>query len=108
MSIILQANFTPSPEQERQSGDALVETAEQIAKGVGGLQWKVWISSSKDRLRGGIYFFDDIESARAWGEGSLRELLAAGGGTDIALTYFDVDEKLSAITRAPIRRVVEA
>jgi hypothetical protein len=102
MAVILQVNYTPSPEQ--QSDAALVEVAEQIASSVGGLQWKVWISSAADKLAGGIYLFDDVETARAWGEGRLRKMLTAIGGTNISMTYFDVDKKLSTITRAPIRK----
>jgi hypothetical protein len=102
MAIILQVNYTPGPEQ--QSDAALEEVAEQIASSVGGLQWKLWISSASDRLAGGIYLFDNVESARKWGEGRLREILTAIGGTNISMKYFDVDTKLSTITRAPIRK----
>jgi hypothetical protein len=102
MAIILQVNYTPGPNQ--QSDAALVEIAEQIASSVVGLQWKVWIASETDRLRGGIYLFDDVETARAWGEGRLRELLTAIGGTNILMKYFDVDKKLSVITRMPMRK----
>jgi hypothetical protein len=102
MAIILQVNYTPGPEQ--QSDAALIEIAEQISSSVIGLQWKVWISNETDRLRGGIYLFDDVETARAWGEGRLREMLTAIGGTNISMKYFDVDKKLSVITRMPIRK----
>jgi hypothetical protein len=102
MAIILQVNYTPGP--ERQSDAALIEIAEQISSSVIGLQWKVWISNETDRLRGGIYLFDDVETARAWGEGRLREMLMAIGGTNISMKYFDVDKKLSVITRMPIRK----
>jgi hypothetical protein len=102
MAIILQVNYTPGP--ELQSDAALVEVAEQVASSVGGLQWKVWISSAADKLAGGIYLFDDVETARKWGEGRLREMLSAIGGTNISMKYFDVDTKLSTITRAPIRK----
>lgn len=104
MAILLQVNYTPSAQQNQQSDVERVESAERIAKTVAGLQWKVWISSTTDKLRGGIYLFDNLDSAKAWGEGNLRERLAAGGGTDISITYFDVDEKLSAITRAALAK----
>jgi hypothetical protein len=102
MAVILQVNYTPGPEQRSEA--ALVEVAEQIASSVVGLQWKVWIASETDKLRGGIYLFDDVECARKWGGGRLREILTAIGATNISLKYFDVDKKLSTITRAPIRK----
>ena len=104
MTILLQVNYTPSAQQNAQSDEARVGAAENIANNVGGLQWKVWIGSTSDNLRGGIYLFNDIESARAWGEDNLRIRLAANGGTNISITYFDVDEKLSAISRASIAK----
>ncbi len=102
MAIILQVNYTPSAQQDQQSESARIESAERIANDVAGLQWKVWISNAESKLRGGIYLFDDLDSAKKWGEGNLRERLAANGGTNISLTYFEVDEKLSAITRATL------
>ncbi len=104
MAILLQVNYTPSEQQVAQSDTDRLASADKIAKNVAGLQWKVWISSDTDKLRGGIYLFDTIANARAWGEGNLRKRLAAGGGSNISITYFDVDEKLSAITRATLTR----
>jgi len=102
MAIILQVNYTPSAQQEQLSDAARLESADNIAKNVSGLQWKVWISNAESKLRGGIYLFDDLDSAKKWGEGNLRGRLAANGGTNISITYFEVDEKLSAITRATL------
>lgn len=101
MAIILQVNYRPSAAQAQAPEAKRVESARRIADTVGGLQWKVWISS-EDGLRGGIYLFDDRESARAWAEGDLRPRLTDGGGTDISIRFFEVDETLSAITRAPV------
>jgi hypothetical protein len=102
MAAILQVNYTPGPEHP--SEPALVEIAEQLASSVVGLQWKVWISNAADKVTGGIYLFDDVETARKWGESRLREMLSAIGATNISMKYFDVDKKLSTITRAPIRK----
>lgn len=104
MAIILQVNYTPSAQQEQVSDAARIEAADNIAKNVGGLQWKVWISNADTKIRGGIYLFDDLDSAKKWGEGNLRERLAANGGTNVSITYFEVDEKLSAITRAALSK----
>lgn len=104
MATILQVSYRPSVGQAAALESKRVESARRIADTVGGLQWKVWVSS-EDGLRGGIYLFDDRESARAWAEGDLRPRLTEGGGTDLSIRYFEVDETLSAITRAPIERV---
>ena len=108
MAIILQVNYTPSAQQDQLPDAARIESAERIAKDVAGLHWKVWISNAAEKLRGGIYLFDDLDSAKAWGEGNLRERLVANGGTNISITYFEADEKLSAITRAPISKAALA
>lgn len=104
MAIILQVNYRPSPAQAATPEPKRLEGARRIADTVGGLQWKVWIGSQEDGLRGGIYLFDDRASARAWAEGDLRPRLLDGGATDVLIRYFEVDEVLSEITRAPIER----
>jgi hypothetical protein len=102
MAVLLQVNYTPNPNPGPQAEASRLASAENIANNVAGLQWKVWIGNTAENLRGGIYLFDDLASARTWGEGKLRERLAANGGTNVSVTYFDVDEQLSAVTRAPI------
>lgn len=108
MAIILQVNYRPSAAQAATPEPKRVESARRIADTVGGLQWKVWIGSEADGLRGGIYLFDDRASAEAWAEGDLRPRLTEGGGQDVSIRYFEVDDALSAITRAPIARVRKA
>ena len=100
MPVILQVNYTPGPQQLNQAPDARLDSAHTIAK-LPGLRWKVWIANQEDVRRGGIYLFDDLASARAWGT-QVEARLAAGGGTDLQIRYFDVDEAPSAITRAPL------
>jgi hypothetical protein len=49
------------------------------------------------------------EHARAWGDGMLRGSLGRlPGVSDIDARYFDVDERLSAITRAPLEVAQQA
>lgn len=105
MAVILQVNYRPSAAQAETPEPKRIESARRIADTVGGLQWKVWIGSHEDGLRGGIYLFDDRASAEAWAEGDLRPRLTQGGGSDVSIRYFDVDDALSAITRAPISRI---
>ena len=100
---ILQVNYR----RERGQGDAeqaarLQQDAEKIAQ-IPGLMWKVWIYDDEQQRAGGLYLFDSEEQARAFGDGILPGALGSLPGVDdIDARYYDVDEQLSAITRAPI------
>jgi heme-degrading monooxygenase HmoA len=86
------------PEQAREFAAA----AEKIA-GVPGLVWKLWSYDDGAQTAASVYLFDSEESARAWGDGPMKPALSGHEGIgDIEASYFDVDEDLSAITRAPI------
>lgn len=100
MPVILQVNYMPGAKQRNASTEARVDSARSIAQ-LPGLRWKVWIADPEAGRRGGIYLFDDLASARAWGT-QVEQRLAAGGGTDLQIRYFDVDEAPSAVTRAPL------
>jgi len=67
------------------------------------LQWKIWIYEDSEQAAGGIYLFDTEENARAWGDDAMPASLGRlPGVSDIAVRYFDVDDRLSAVTRAPL------
>jgi hypothetical protein len=107
MPIILQVNYAPSPTQPPQSREQCIAAAEAIAA-LPGLRWKVWIKDEASATRGGIYLFDDIESARAWGDMVLPKRLADAGGSNISIRYFEVNEEQSRVTRAPLDFEFEA
>jgi Putative mono-oxygenase ydhR len=89
---------TDDPEQTR----AFLAAAEKIA-GVPGLLWKLWAYDDAEQVAESIYLFDSEEHARAWGEGPMKPSLSGHPGiSDIEARYYDVDEGLSAITRAPL------
>ena len=76
--------------------------AEKIA-GLPGLVWKLWSYDDSAHVAASIYLFDSEEHARAWGDGAMKPSLGSHPGiSDIAVSYLDVDEQLSAITRAPL------
>ncbi len=86
------------PEQARE----FTASAEKIA-GVPGLVWKLWSYDDEAQTAASIYLFDSEEHARAWGDGPMKPALGSHEGiSDIEVNYFDVDEDLSAITRAPL------
>lgn len=79
------------------------QAAEKIA-GVPGLIWKLWGYDDAQRVATSVYLFDSESNARAWGDGPMVPALSASPGiSDIEVGYFDVDQELSAVTRAPTR-----
>jgi hypothetical protein len=80
----------------------LLQAAERIS-GLPGLVWKVWIHEDAEQAAGGLYLFDTEDHARAWGDDMLHKSLGhLPGVSDIETRYYDVDERLSAITRGPL------
>jgi hypothetical protein len=103
---LLQVNYRR--EHFDPEGEGPLAAAEKIA-GVPGLQWKIWISDQAQGAGGGIYLFDSEEHARAFGDGILPGMLGnTPGVSDIDRRYFDVDERLTAITRGPVAATQQA
>lgn len=101
---LLQVNYRRERGQDDpQQSEHLLSAAERIS-GLPGLQWKVWIYDDSQQAAGGIYLFDTEEHARTWGDEMLPASLGRlPGVSDIEAKYFDVDERLSEITRGPLR-----
>jgi hypothetical protein len=104
---ILQVNFRwELPVHEQEALDT-AEGAEKLAE-LPGLQWKVWLRDEETQRAGGIYHFTDRESARAWGDGPLREAIAGLPGTsELEVRYFDERQPHSSITRAPLGELAQ-
>jgi hypothetical protein len=86
------------PEQAR----GFLAAAEKIA-GLPGLVWKLWGYDDGEHVAESVYLFDNDEHARAWGDGPMKAALGSHPGIgDIEVRYYDVDEQLSAVTRAPL------
>ena len=100
---LLQVNYRRERGQDNaEQAEHLLDAAERIS-GLPGLQWKLWIFDDSQSAAGGIYVFDTEEYARKWGDEMLPASLGALPGVgDIEARYFDVDERLSAITRGPL------
>jgi hypothetical protein len=92
------------PEQAR----AFLGAAEKIA-GLPGLVWKLWAYDDSEQRAESVYLFETGEQARAWGDGPMSAALGSHPGIgDIEVRYYDVDEDLSAVTRAPLARPAHA
>lgn len=100
MPAILQLNYRPSAAQQQTPNAARYASAERI-NALPGFRWKTWISSAETGLRGGIYLFDDVPSAKSWAE-QVSKSLTEAGGTELTARVFEVNEELSAFTHAPL------
>ena len=100
---LLQVNYRRERGQDdAEQAEHLLGAAERIS-GLPGLQWKIWIYDDSNAVAGGIYLFDTEARARAWGDEMLPASLGRlAGVTDIDAKYFDVDERLTEITRGPV------
>ena len=65
-----------------------------------GFLWKIWTENEEAREAGGIYLFTDDSSARAYiAKHTAR--LRSFGISEVRVKIFDVNDKLTALTRGP-------
>ena len=67
--------------------------------------WKVWIHEDAEQAAGGLYLFNSEEHARAWRYDNALYRPPSATCRESAISrrcYYDVDERLSAITRGPV------
>ena len=70
---------------------------------VPGLQWKIWLDGEEERRAGGIYLFDSRASAEAYVNGPIVARMKSNPDiTELQIRIFDVRERMSAITHAPV------
>jgi len=80
----------------------LIRAAETIAD-LTGLVWKIWLYDDAEHIGGGLYLFETDTDARAWGDKTLSPLLESLPGIrDIQIRYFDLEERLTALTRGQL------
>jgi len=106
MPILLQANFTPGEKGASETQDDFNAVAGYIS-GLPGFRWKIWIKDPASSTRGGIYLFDDLATARAWGDDQLHPRLVEDGATNILIRYFEINDEASAINFAPLTHPIE-
>lgn len=107
MPVLMQVNFTPGEKQNRETQEDLNALARYIS-GLPGFRWKIWIRDPAISTRGGIYLFDDLPAARAFGDDQLGPRLREDGARDISIRYFEINEEASAINHAPLMGVATA
>ena len=101
MKLLLVNYSRERGQDDAEQAAALLQSAERIT-GLPGLQWKIWFYDDDRHVAGSVYLFEGEESARAWGDRVPEALGRYPGFSDVEVSYFDVDERLSAITRGPV------
>lgn len=107
--VIVQINYR-RPEMAKAALEAEY-TDERAAKflTVPGLLWKIWLDGGEERLAGGIYLFQDRADAEAYVAGPIVASLKVNPKlTDIDIRIFDVRQRMSEITRAPLPQIARA
>ncbi len=105
---LLQVNYRRERGQDdAEQGEYLRGAADRIAQAPG-LQWKIWIYDDENQAAGGIYLFDSEEHARAFGDAIPASLGKLPGVSEIDRRYYDVDERLSEVTRGPVAAAQQA
>ena len=100
MAKLLQVDFPfPGPFGEKMA-EQLQELAVSIAEEPGFI-WKIWTESENNREGGGIYLFENEETARAYLDMHTARLKQLGV-PEVHAKIFDVNEPLSKITRGPV------
>jgi hypothetical protein len=85
-------------------GDDLAEAFRDLAGIIErspGLRWKIWTENEDEGLGGGIYLFEDDETALAYLEEHTARL-EGFGVTDIRAKLLHVNEPLTELTHGPI------
>jgi len=104
---ILQINFTFNVSRAEYE-EAVAPLANEIAT-VPGLRWKVWLMNDAQKEAGGIYLFDDEASTNAYLEGPIvAQIVKHPALSDFSVKQFDVLEGVTAVTRGPVKELVEA
>ena len=100
MPTLLQIDYPmPGPWAEEMA-TAFGDLAGIIARAPG-LRWKIWTENEEESVGGGIYLFEDDESARAYlDEHTAR--LEGFGIADIRAKVFHVNEGLTALNDGPV------
>lgn len=99
--ILVQINFNFPVEM---MGAALTEGAKELAESINlepGFISKLWIENSDTAESGGIYLFEDQQSAENYVDMHSKRVLEMGA-ENVAVKYFQVNEALSSINNFPL------
>ncbi len=98
---VLQVNFKFNVPRE-QYENTVSPMAQDFAE-VPGCLWKVWLMNEKENEAGGIYLFADGASVEKFKSSPLvASVLSHPALSDFSIKQFEVLEKISRVTRAPL------
>ena len=98
---ILQVNFKFNVARE-QYENTVSPMAQDFAE-VPGCLWKIWLMNEADNEAGGIYLFADEASMEKFkGSPLVASVLSHPALGDFSIKQFEVLEKISRATRAPL------
>ena len=100
MTKLLQFDFPHSGPFGDQMVDALKGLAKSIAEEPG-FVWKIWTENEAENAAGGIYLFENEETAKTFLDKHTARL-ADLGISGVRAKMFDINETLSRLTKAPI------
>lgn len=99
--ILVQFDFPFAGPWGREMAATLGDLAVDIASEPG-LCWKIWTEAPEEGRAGGLYLFETRPQAEAYRDKHAARLESLGV-TGIRAILFEVNEALSAVTRAPLR-----
>lgn len=100
MATLVQFDFPAQGPWGAEMAAAYADLATNIAAAPG-LRWKLWTENAEAQMAGGIYLFDDLESAQTYAALHTSRL-ESFGIDNIRALFFDVNEDLSHTTRGPL------
>ena len=102
---ILQVNFKFNVPRE-QYENTVSPMAQDFAN-VPGCLWKVWLMNEKESEAGGLYLFADEASVEKFKSSPLvASVLGHPALSDFSIKQFEVLDKVSRVTRAPLAATV--
>ena len=104
---ILQVNFKFNVPRE-QYENTVSPMAQDFAN-VPGCLWKVWLMNEKESEAGGLYLFvDEVSVEKFKGSPLVASVLGHPALSDFSIKQFEVLDKVSRVTRAPLAATVAA
>lgn len=100
MNKLLQVDFSYSGPFGNEMAEMLEELAHSISEEPGFI-WKIWTENESEKEGGGIYLFENEETAKAYLEKHTARLKGMGV-QEVNAKIFDVNKRLSEINKGPV------
>ena len=100
MKTILQVDFAFAAPEGPEAEQAMKDLAESINKEPG-MIWKIWTQDPPNSEAGGIYLFQDRDTAQQYLD--MHSARLTGFGVEnIRAKLYDINEPLTAINQGPV------